>query len=310
MKSPSELTVVEMKKKLSSAGVTGISSLNRAQTSSKYRSHLMKKSKSPKKKSKSPRKSSKSRKPCKKSQTRSRTTNRCRSKSPKKRSKKSSKSRKPCKKSQTRSRKTNRCRSKSPKKRSKKSSKSPKKSPSRGPRPPCNGNRVRRTKNSPCVVPGSTQFKTLTELKAEAKLLGIKGLSGKTKSQIVAAINKESKLNKRMTVDLFNSLPDGFNAHMSPGYDAPPPLMGYRFDAPPPLGSRFGAPPPPPMGSRFGAPPPPPMGSRFGAPPPPPMGSRFDAPPPLGSRFGAPPPPPMGSRFGAPPPPPMKSRWL
>ena len=147
MKSPSELTVLEMKNMLSDAGVTGVSSLNRTQTSSKYRYHCMKKKSSPKKRSKSPKK---------------------RSKSP-------------------------RMRSKSPKRRSK--------SPRRGPLPACNKDLVRRTSNSKCVVKDSTEYKTLTELKDEARALGLVGLTGATKSQLSKAIKRQKTCPSPKVID-------------------------------------------------------------------------------------------------------------
>jgi hypothetical protein len=172
MKSPSELTVVEMKKKLKSSGVTGLSTLNRSQVSSKYRYHLMTKKsarKSPTRKSKSPKR---------------------KSKSPKRTSKYVS-----CKKSQVRSSKTHRCRAKK--------SKSPKKSRSvrRGPRLPCKGSKVRRSKGSRCTEPGSNAYKTVAELKEEAKEMGLKGLSGKTKAQIISAIKRASKCDSPLVWD-------------------------------------------------------------------------------------------------------------
>jgi hypothetical protein len=128
MKSPSQLTVVELKKALSSAGVTGLSGLKRDQLVRKYRYNMGKK----------------------------------RSKSPKRKSPK-----------------------KSPKR------KSPKKSPKRGPRPACLDGKKRRTPSSRCVVEGSNAWKTVAELKDEAKTLGLKNLSGKTKAQLIAAIKRE-----------------------------------------------------------------------------------------------------------------------
>jgi len=159
MKSPSQLTVVELKKALK--GVPGTSALKRDQLVRKYRYHMSKKG----------------------------------SKSPKKRSKSSG--RKPCKKSQYRSPKTHRCRSRksSPKKKSPKRSakRSAKKSPKRGPRPPCRSGKVRRTSRDRCTVPGTNAYKTVTELKEEAKDMGLKGLSGKTKAQIISMIKRQSK---------------------------------------------------------------------------------------------------------------------
>jgi hypothetical protein len=153
MKSPSQLTVVELKKALK--GVPGTSALKRDQLVRKYRYHMSNKG----------------------------------SKSPKKRSKSSG--RKPCKKSQYRSPKTHRCRSRksSPKKKSPK--RSAKKSPKRGPRPPCRSGKVRRTSRDRCTVPGTNAYKTVTELKEEAKDMGLKGLSGKTKTQIISMIKRQ-----------------------------------------------------------------------------------------------------------------------
>lgn len=153
MKSPSQLTVVELKKALK--GVPGTSALKRDQLVRKYRYHMSTKG----------------------------------SKSPKKRSKSSG--RKPCKKSQYRSPKTHRCRSRksSPKKKSPK--RSAKKSPKRGPRPPCRSGKVRRTSRDRCTVPGTNAYKTVTELKEEAKDMGLKGLSGKTKTQIISMIKRQ-----------------------------------------------------------------------------------------------------------------------
>ena len=175
MKSPSELTVLEMKNMLSDAGVTGVSSLNRTQTSSKYRYHCMKKKSSPKKRSKSPKKRSKSPKKRSKSAKRRSKSPKRRSKSPKKRSK------------------SPRMRSKSPKRRSK--------SPRRGPLPACNKDLVRRTSNSKCVVKDSTEYKTLTELKDEARALGLVGLTGATKSQLSKAIKRQKTCPSPKVID-------------------------------------------------------------------------------------------------------------
>ena len=159
MKSPSQLTVVELKKALK--GVPGTSTLKRDQLVRKYRIHASQKgSKSPKKRSKSP-----ARKSCKKSQYRSPKTHRCRSR-------------------------TNLAK-KSPKRKSPKKSPKRKSAPRRGPLPPCRIGKERRTPRSRCTVPGTNAYKTVTELKEEAKAMGLKGLSGKTKTQIISMIKRQ-----------------------------------------------------------------------------------------------------------------------
>jgi len=84
-------------------------------------------------------------------------------------------------------------RSKSPKKRSK--------CPRRGPLPACIGDRVRRTSNSKCVIKDSTEYKTLTELKDEARALGLVGLTGATKSQLSKAIKRETTCASPQIID-------------------------------------------------------------------------------------------------------------